>query len=151
MCLWVFAVAFMSCRHVTVSQKLDKVEAMLENGNLDDVRKQCDVLYTDMEAANAVDVEDLCRLAKIYLYLADNDGSRSYDDDIASATGLYMKALEIKGDSVSELLDMAYQGDGATIELIRQLSVSSGKPLEIFEEYQPSDSINFPEHQHENK
>lgn len=135
--------AFTSCHKPDIRERIDNIEYLLEINDYLQARKQCSEVYDVILGAPQEErTANLLRLAMAYMILADNDGSVSYDEDIAMATGLFREAVSQSPDS-DTALDLKLSADNvATFELLQQLSaIDSTNNIFVSEDEYPIDSL----------
>ena len=106
----------------------------------DAAQSLCDKLVNDQEFFSSLNTDELCRLALLFVRLAENYGDENANTAFASKT--LDAAIERNADSTALFLARAPMEDRARLSLISAISESRRNPVSVDSlEYDPSDSI----------
>ncbi|MCX4263243.1 MAG: hypothetical protein OSJ37_00825 [Muribaculaceae bacterium] len=138
--LMLHAAAVSCSRQETGSGALQSAELAYANSHYDAAQSLCDKLVNDQEFFSSLNTDELCRLALLFVRLAENYGDENANTAFASKT--LDAAIERNADSTALFLARAPMEDRARLSLISAISESRRNPVSVDSlEYDPSDSI----------
>jgi len=125
-----------SCSQPAPVDTISDAEAAIAAGDYKSARA-VEQLVTD-SAIVRLGPSQLCRIALIYLHLAEANKTR-YDDDMAVAAQCYIHALQISRDSVSNFLQRMPISELPAINTLNELACAIASPVDVTET--PADTI----------
>lgn len=128
-----------SCTGGKDTDPVERVAAMLRNGNAEDAQRDCDRLLADTTAFNALSAGQLCRLALVFVSFT---GDQESND--GAAVRCLNRARSLNNDSVeSFLLELndVYGGHLVTLDRVGTYLEIPREELVSAEDVQP-DSLN---------
>ena len=130
-----------SCGSPTPTDAISDAEASVASGDFNRARV-VQHLISDTTAMQKLTPSQLCRVALIYMHLAENQKTH-FDEDVAVATECYMRALYINSDSVAAFRENMPVSELPAMNTLNELACAITTPVNI------SDSIPSDFHYHE--
>ncbi len=125
-----------SCSQPVPADTIADAEAALAAGDHQSARA-VEQLVAD-SAITRLQPSQLCRIALIYMHLAEADKTR-YDDDMAIAVRCYIHALQTNRDSVGNFLKRMPVSELPAINTLNELACAIASPVDVTET--PADTI----------
>lgn len=121
------------CGSQSAADSISDAEASVAAGDFKRARA-VQHLVSDTIAIKDLTPSQLCRIALIYMHLAENQKTH-YDEDVAVATECYMRALSMDADSITAFRDNMPVSDLPALHTLNELACAITNPVNI------SDSI----------
>ncbi len=125
----IFAALMVGCSSQSPSDAISDAEASLASGDFKRARS-VEHLISDSTSAQKLTPSELCRIALIYMHLAENNKAH-FDEDVAVATECYLRAMNENADSVAAFSERMPVADLPAMHTLNELACAISSPVNL--------------------